>query len=75
MDARVSEHGREIGRRGATGRELGEIGGAGGIEIARVEERGAGHLGEGEGAFAADEPAADDGEIGLLGAGVVHSVT
>ena len=51
---------------------MGEVGRAGEVEVASVEQRGI--FAEGEDAFAADEAAADDGEIKLLEFCVGHSV-
>ena len=71
-DAGVGEGEGEVGDGGAAGGEFREVGGAGGVEVAGVEQRWVGA--EGEDAFAADEAAADDGEIELLGFWVGHSV-
>ena len=64
-----------VGGGGAARDEFREIGGAGGVEVTRVEQGGAGDVGEGVGALPADEAAADNGEISLLGVGAVHSVS
>ena len=71
-DAWVSEGDGVVGDRRAARGELGEVGRAGEVEVARVEQRRI--FAEGEDAFAADEAAADDGEIKLLEFCVGHSV-
>ena len=71
-DARVSEGDGVVGDGRATRGELGEVGCAGEVEIAGVEQRGI--FAEGKDALAADETAADDGEIKLLEFCVGHSV-
>ena len=84
QDGRAGRPARHAGRvcspdrrsaRGRLERELREVGGAGGIEVAGVDEGGAGNVSERVDAFAADEAAADDGEIELLGFCVGHSVS
>ena len=71
-DARVSEGDGVVGDGSAARGEMGEVGRAGEVEVASVEQRGI--FAEGEDAFAADEAAADDGEIKLLEFCVGHSV-
>ena len=71
-DARIGEDDGVVGDGGAARGELGEVGRAGGGEVAGVEQRRI--FAEGEDTFAADEAAADDGEIELLEFCVGHSV-
>ena len=70
--ARVGQHGRGVGDRGTPRDAFGEGGGARGIEVAGVQERRA--RAEGGHPLLPDEPAADDGKLGLIGFWVVHSV-
>ena len=67
IDRGIGEHGGVVGGRGAARDELGDGGGAGGVEVAGGAEDNAGDFTEGLGAFAADQAAADDGEAGGTG--------
>lgn len=71
-DPWVSEGDGVVGDGRAARGELGEVGRAGEVEVARVEQRGI--FAEGEDTFTTDETAADDGEIKLLEFCVGHSV-
>lgn len=69
IDRGIGEHGVVVRRGCAARNELGEAGGAGGVEVAGGAEGNAGDFTEGLGAFAADQAAADDGEAGGTGRG------